>query len=1063
MVDRDQSNDPVVWANARSQDMASFGSMGLQGAIAQLIQALMQVAGGMSTSQSPGAQAARMAMPAVLSNLIAGPGVPGSPTAVLAGRSQMQLALGASFGDVMGAGGGGFGGRGMGMGAMASGAGLMEGMTGSGPTDMTMENMTQMTMAGGGTFARGVTDVRQVRSQLKSMVNTVKELQRELGQTVTEISQELNTMHSMGYTSYESAGAGLRNLMVSSGVAGIDPAQLAGISQNIGSTTRSVMGISMRSATGAAMAGAAQIGGAARSGVLSQEMLIDATGQGGEGGVMALTARMAENSIRQMGSSQNQYMMAAFMDPSTGGINRNAVNRFMAGGINAQELQQMAQRNIQGLGPDAYAKWQGMQANIQGELQEATGHMGGLGFAAMHARELGVSLDPNDPAAMARFMRIGKFGSMAEAKVGAALISNWDTTAETNTASARRQGEESARTSLRNQRIAESSVDNWVNNLSGDALRSASRTTEKYIQSVSDKVLEIVGAPTSTVDARGALAFLSSSTLGPPGVGTRSAGGGVLVSDAGDIMRRMMAEEDAAVAGVERAASMSHRADIFDNLQGWIGERLGAGAAVKAARAAGRGAREKYAAEVVYQTGGYWGGERFTGSREEAGEGLTTGAREGYAATHETRAILLQKGLLAQADPALRGKLAEALKMSSESLDEALKGGTLVDVLAGSPESLSGVVDVLFADETTGRRGLVLGATAVALQQYRAFRGGSGASMGQMDVAAGVGGGQGTQEERRQLGLSQERTAAAAAAGFAAGDRVSVTNALLGDAAATSQLLEASRSGEFANLQELVTSTGMSSEKRKELFGAIDLTRVGRTKEEREAFLGVIQSAQVSAATENLKQGGWLSDQAAEVYKRNVTGSGPVQDVARDMLSAVSRLNAGDDTPGAIQAGGAVIERLVGMGTREYRQVEKALGGAGGPTFSETSWLRSIKSGRSAGGRNITLGELEGRGITPEQLIGRGMDASELTAEGLKGPGSQQKVLEILSKWVGEEGSIGGQQQPKEGPSSPMAAAFEEGFTRAMGSTIMRVQVVDGKSIGGEATGKPDSEQEQKN
>lgn len=1052
MADGSQQNDPVAWANARSQDMGMFGQMGLQGAISQLIQALMQVAGGFGASQGASATAARLSMPAVLSGLVAGPGVPGSPTAMLAGRAQMQLALGASFGDIQGAGGGGFGGRGMGIGAMAGGAGMMEGMTGSGATDMSMEDMTQMTMAGGaGGFTRGITSMRQARAQIKSMVNTVKELQQELGQTITEISQELNTMHSMGYTSHESAGAGLRNLMVSSGVAGINPDQMAGLAQQIGSTTRGLMDIPMRHATGAVIAGAAHIGAAARSGSLSQEMLMDATGQAGEGGVMALTARMAERSVRQMDSSQNQYMLAAFMDPTTGGMDRNAVNRFMGGGMNAQELQRAATRNIQALGPDGYAKWLGMMPQMQGEFQEATGHMGGLGFAAMAAREHGIDLNPNDPAAMARFQRVGRFGSIAEARAGAALISNFETTQETAVSEARIQGGRQAADAERSRRMAEASPDAWVNRLIGNEVRSASRFMEEYVQATSNKVLEITSAPTTSVDVRGALAVANTSVFGPPGVG--QARGAGLAADPGQRLYDLRAEN---VAAQVRIRDMSGISEERRN------EMLGEAAAV------GNKAETELLGALTYDSAAYWGGDRRserTAEQIQGTAGLMSRGAGAFRGTQEARAELNRQGLNVATNLAggreRGGQVASALGMGSEELQEALKKQTFVEILAGRTKEQRGAAyDILYGGLSAEHQALTRGEAEGAVGAFTAYRGTSNLPLGELDIASGSAGA-GTLKERELANAVSGITTLAQGIGFTGGQATGVAQRLLGDPTSTAALLRVS-TRDFKNLGELVNAAELSTEKQKELFGDVDLSKVGTDAGAMREFLGSVGTAYSSAIQKDLKEGGWLSDQVSEVYKRNMETPGQVGRVASGMQAAVDLLST--NVEGARQAGGAVFENLVGMGERDFREVEKALGfAAGGATFQEADKVRRAvrRGGRGGrGGRDITLDELGGMGITTEQLVGRGMDASMLTEEGIKGVGSQQALRDVLGKWAMERGEMGEQQQQKESPSNPLVVAFQEGFAGALRAHGPIAVTFDDKSTGGEATNRPDGESE---
>ena len=332
-------------------------------------------------------------------------------------------------------------------------------------------------------------------------------------------------------------------------------------------------------------------------------------------------------------------------------------------------------------------------------------------------------------------------------------------------------------------------------------------------------------------------------------------------------------------------------------------------------------------------------------------------------------------------------------------------------------------------------------------------------SLEELDIAAGLGG---TREARAQAARFGGATAAGRGIGL---DRsVSVVNQLAQDAASTAALLRTASGDEtYANLQELVSAAGIGAEKQKEIFGDQDLTRVGKDQEDVKKFLGSVQATITSDVSASLRTSGWLSDENKKIYNELANSTdGSVGRVARGLKAAADKLS--EDPYAAVALGAASIEGMATMSTQDYRRTRAAFAAGGaGPTFSEVDKFRAALSGRSEGGSRLTMGELEGMGANREFLLGKGMTADMLTPEGLRGAGAQRLARGALAEGLVPGGDLAGREEQKEGPSSPMAAAFEEGFTRAMGSTIMRVQVVDGKSIGGEATGKPDSEGEQKN
>lgn len=395
------------------QVMAMLGMGGGPGGmLASYGQGAMQTALGMLPYAAPGfrpgpfaaSQAAGLGMPGMLGAMFAHPATPGVGPGIsnIMGRGFMGMAAAGAFPDIQGAGGPfGFG---PGMGAARGLAGALEGMVGQGPGGPTMGGLTNIMMgAGQAGFFRGVTDIRQARTQMLEMVRQVVDLQRELSMSIDQVTSAMSAMRGLGYTTPQQAARGVREMVTLGAVTGMAPAELMGFGQAMGQQIGRFGQISFGGAGRAGLGGITAVRGAQRGGFLTDEMLLTATGEMGERGGEMFASRIQEMGMRFMRTTPGRFMAAALMqvDPKTGhiGMNQDFLRRVANQDVTIEDIQREAQRNLARL-PGGQAQWQVEAPRIMGQAMEATGGMAGLQLLGSITRDV----DLNDPRQRYRAM-----------------------------------------------------------------------------------------------------------------------------------------------------------------------------------------------------------------------------------------------------------------------------------------------------------------------------------------------------------------------------------------------------------------------------------------------------------------------------------------------------------------------------------------------------------------------------------------------------------------------------------------------------------------------------------
>jgi len=258
---------------------------------------------------------------------------------------------------------------------------------------------------------RGVQTAGEFREKFKKTVESLKEIAKTMHTSLEEATTFMEAQRSMGFFSGKDISDSLTRTRLSAGASGMSVGQMQQIGMQ-GSQTGRMMGMRGRSGAQAMQEMATNAGIAMQTGVLSDEMVAEATGgaQGAEG-AQILAGRRMQAGNRFFSRGAGRALLAGLWDPETGGINQDALQQSLAGGMSFRGALGRGRANIRATGGHN-SEFFAQQERISGELMSTGQGMNVmLGMMEGHYGKRGWNLE--DPA-MQRSLR-KRFGrSQAE-------------------------------------------------------------------------------------------------------------------------------------------------------------------------------------------------------------------------------------------------------------------------------------------------------------------------------------------------------------------------------------------------------------------------------------------------------------------------------------------------------------------------------------------------------------------------------------------------------------------------------------------------------------------------
>lgn len=1014
--------------------------------LSRILPLIMQMSPAMGGAGGPTAQMSRMMLPFDLAMNIGRPRDPliGAGMANVAGRAMMGAAAFGAFGDVQGAGGPALGGFGLGMGGIQQMQGAMEGMVGPRASMVDVAGITSQ--AGQGGFFRGITDVRQARQQLQTMVNTVVELSRELNMTIQDVSQGMNQVRGMGFSRPSQAAQVYRGMVQTAATTGMELQDVMGFAQTRGAGFWQQAGmrgnfIGMGAATETARGALGVVGTAARTGYLSDEMLMNTMGVGGQAGVGRFTENIMDLSARQMGRPSNQYMMAAFMDPGSGGINQQLVNQFMAGGIGIGQLQQMANRNISQIG--GQGAWMDLQPQLQGQFQAATRGMGGLGFAMAGMAEMGVTA--TTPGAASIFGRLTGERNPLAARAMMGMMQNWGNIQETQQLAAQETERQLDRTRAFNERMQDSSLSKFVERTTGDFQRRASSAAESAVDWVSSRAQRLMGAEGPPEVSTGVGFGMQVMRGGMDTTARRQRLGGVQMgfddpiaraSESREAIRQL--REEANRPGItpdERQRLMQRASEVEGQARVAGGESMFSGAAYWGSTA---GAMEETQTQVAARSGVRADDERVTRYRD---------------ARRNLQGLISQfgQGLVGARGGEFQRRVAQALGVGEGELSKS----TVVDILAGktgddakrATEALLSVYNefrpegerALTAEERTSAAGEIERSLGAVRELRKAS---PQLSLGSMDILAG--------ERGPTARWESYARAARGIAGEAFGGRgegvVSAfqSNLAVGTSMARGlQGLTDAERGETKSMQDWLKKLNVSSAQIEEMFpGGVPTGKISGTQLQRLIDMSQESSAQVYR--DRLLGAGFLAQDAAQSMSAYRTrGTEFQKKAANAFLAAHGKVEQGETEAALAMAERTVLD-LTAPGISR-RKLQELSGVIPETSLQKLEAIRGARARGGEGGERVTERELQGMGLNLEDVLGKDMAESIRSSrrpdQMLASGEIQRRVQAGLAQIALEPGRAPGTQAEsatRPSPENQMRDSVRDGMITALTNTPLK-------------------------
>lgn len=222
-----------------------------------------------------------------------------------------------------------------------------------------------------------VRDVQQFTQRFRQMLNTLKDVQRELGGTLTDALQFVRGAQQAGIFRNADQVNFASEVRSAEAVTGMDRNQLIALSAQGAQISRAFGGVGRQGAMGA-LRGAQTLGAAVQSGIVNQEMLSEATGglQGAEA-IGAFTQNMLARAGRFSRTGMGRFSLFALSNDEGTGLDSGMMDRFMSGDLSVGEVSRTAHRRVGRMGRARALNREGM---IRGSVMEQGGMAAQIGM-----------------------------------------------------------------------------------------------------------------------------------------------------------------------------------------------------------------------------------------------------------------------------------------------------------------------------------------------------------------------------------------------------------------------------------------------------------------------------------------------------------------------------------------------------------------------------------------------------------------------------------------------------------------------------------------------------------
>jgi hypothetical protein len=222
-----------------------------------------------------------------------------------------------------------------------------------------------------------VRDVQQFTQKFRQMLNTLKDVQRELGGTLTDALQFVRGAQQSGIFRNADQVNFAAEVRSAEAVTGMDRNQLVALSAQGAQVSRAFGGLGRQGAMGA-LRGAQTIGAAVQSGAINQEMLSEATGglQGAEA-IGAFTTNMLQRSGQFSRRGMGRFSLFALSNAEGTGLDSDMLARFNAGDLSTGDVSRAAHGRVRGMGRARALNREGM---LRGAVMEQGGMAAQIGM-----------------------------------------------------------------------------------------------------------------------------------------------------------------------------------------------------------------------------------------------------------------------------------------------------------------------------------------------------------------------------------------------------------------------------------------------------------------------------------------------------------------------------------------------------------------------------------------------------------------------------------------------------------------------------------------------------------
>jgi hypothetical protein len=274
-----------------------------------------------------------------------------------------------------------------------------------------------------GEFA-GVRDVQQFTQRFRRMLDTLRQVQDELGGTLTDAINFARQSQQVGIFQAGDRVNFARQMRGAEAASGLSQPELMGLASRGAQISRAYGGLGRQGAVGA-LRGVSTLGAAVTSGAIDQEMVSEATG--GLTGNAALSQAVS-NILQQAGQfsrrATGRYATFGLSNEDGTGVDEAMMQRFLAGDITTGQVGRAARRNVNRMGR---ARALNQEGQLRGAIMEQGGLAGQIGLMRLRLGDR--VLDQGDDVASYVMQR--RFGiNRPQAELMMSLIRNQGSIAE---------------------------------------------------------------------------------------------------------------------------------------------------------------------------------------------------------------------------------------------------------------------------------------------------------------------------------------------------------------------------------------------------------------------------------------------------------------------------------------------------------------------------------------------------------------------------------------------------------------------------------------------------------